>query len=96
MLFRSFPGPVASQQADNLARLDQPVQAIEHRAMALEVQMQPHRANRRLSEGFGRGGVGGIEQSLTDAGLLVGLAWSLLGCAIMWWGVRAMPQSSLR
>ena len=42
------------------------------------------------------GGVGGIEQSLTDAGLLVGLAWSLLGCAIMWWGVRAMPQSSLR
>ncbi len=34
------------------------------------------------------GGVGGIENSITDTELLSSTAISVLGCAVMWCGVR--------
>jgi hypothetical protein len=36
------------------------------------------------------GGVGGIENSITDTELLSGTVISFLGCAVMWCGVRMM------
>ena len=36
------------------------------------------------------GGVGGIENSITDSELITATAVSLLGCAVMWCGVRMM------
>jgi len=40
------------------------------------------------------GGVGGIEQSVTDGALLAGLAWAMVGCAIMASGVNAMNKEN--
>lgn len=40
------------------------------------------------------GGVGGIEQSLTDSALLAGLAWALVGCALMASGTNAMIKEN--
>ena len=40
------------------------------------------------------GGVGGIEQSVTDGAMFAGLAWSVVGCAIMWSGVNAMNKEN--
>jgi hypothetical protein len=36
------------------------------------------------------GGVGGIENSITDTELVTATALSILGCAVMWCGVRMM------
>ena len=36
------------------------------------------------------GGVGGIENSITDSELATATLLSVLGCAVMWCGVRMM------
>ena len=40
-------------------------------------------------------GVGGIEQSMDDAGLLAGTAVSLVGCLIMWAGTLGIRNADL-
>ena len=40
-------------------------------------------------------GVGGIEQSMDDAGLLAGAAVSLVGCLIMWAGTLGIRNADL-
>lgn len=39
---------------------------------------------------FTMGGVGGIENSISDNDLFTATMVSLLGCAVMWCGVRMM------
>lgn len=40
------------------------------------------------------GGVGSVEQSITDGAMFAGLAWAMVGCAIMWSGVNAMNKEN--
>jgi hypothetical protein len=40
------------------------------------------------------GGVGGIESSVTDSAMLGGVIWTLIGLAIMGFGVNAMNKEN--